>query len=154
MNTNRLATLGTVILTLAFAPAALAQDFEISWHTIDGGGEMFSNGGNFELSGTIGQPDAGVMTGGDFALTGGFWQPFDTVVHPCAALVCGDTSCDGTFNGADIDPFFEALGDPAGWQINHPGCELLCVADINHDGAVNGADIDAFFTALGQGACP
>src|SRR5688572_14222946 len=33
-----------------------------------------SSGGGFSLSGTIGQWDAGpTMTGGDFALTGGFW---------------------------------------------------------------------------------
>ena len=32
-----------------------------------------STSGDFELSGTIGQPDAGVMTSGDFTLTGGFW---------------------------------------------------------------------------------
>lgn len=34
---------------------------------------MRSTGGEFELSGTIGQPDAGKMSGGDFTLTGGFW---------------------------------------------------------------------------------
>jgi hypothetical protein len=73
---------------------------------------------------------------------------------PCGNFVCGDAGCDGTFNGGDIDPFFQALGDPAGWQAAHPGCDLLCVADINYDGAVNGADIDAFFAALGAGRCP
>jgi hypothetical protein len=72
----------------------------------------------------------------------------------CAGFVCGDAGCDGTFNGADIDPFFQALGDPAAWQAAHPGCDLLCVADINGDGAVNGGDIDTFFAALAAGGCP
>ncbi len=139
---------------LALPTAALAQNFSLGWYKVSGGGEMFTTGGNFELSGTIGQHDAATvaMTGGSFELTGGFWA--GVVADPCAEFVCGDTSCDGMFNGADIDPFFEALGDPVAWQANHPGCELLCVADINYDGAVNGADIDAFFEALGGGACP
>lgn len=46
--------------------------FEIPWFTIDGG-EMTSTGGDFALSGTIGQPDVGELIGGDFALAGGFW---------------------------------------------------------------------------------
>ncbi len=52
----------------AFASGGMAID----WFTIDGGGGT-SSGGSFELSGTVGQPDAGVMTGGDFELAGGFW---------------------------------------------------------------------------------
>ena len=55
------------------AAAAPAQDFDLSWHTIDGGGVMFSTGGAFELSGTIAQPDAGTVSGGAFELAGGFW---------------------------------------------------------------------------------
>ena len=50
----------------------LAQTYSIDWHTSDGGGGT-SAGGNFTLSGTIGQPDAGVMSGGAYTLTGGFW---------------------------------------------------------------------------------
>ena len=36
---------------------------------------MFSTGSGYELGRTIGQADAGVttMTGGGYALTGGFW---------------------------------------------------------------------------------
>jgi len=55
---------------------ALAQSgdgYDLSWWTVDGGGDMFSTGGNYTLSGTIGPPDAGAMTGGDYTLGGGFW---------------------------------------------------------------------------------
>ncbi len=38
---------------------AVADDFDLDRWTIDGGGEMRSVGGGYELSGTIGQPDAG-----------------------------------------------------------------------------------------------
>jgi pectate lyase len=42
------------------------------WFTVDGGGGR-SAGGDFALSGTVGQPDAGVLGGGEFSLRGGFW---------------------------------------------------------------------------------
>jgi len=53
---------------------ALAQPgrpYELSWSTIDGGGGVSS--GQYVLSGTIGQPDAGVMAGGSYEVYGGFW---------------------------------------------------------------------------------
>lgn len=62
----------------------------------------------------------------------------------------GDLNCDGDFNGADIDPFFFALGDPFAYAAAFPTCDPL-LADMNADGAVNGGDIDPFFEALGGG---
>ncbi len=47
-------------------------DYELSWRTIDGGGGT-SMGGTYIVRGTIGQPDAGVMSGGDYEFLGGFW---------------------------------------------------------------------------------
>ncbi len=48
--------------------------FHITNSTVDGGGGR-STGGQFIVTGTIGQPDAGVqsLSGGAFQLTGGFW---------------------------------------------------------------------------------
>lgn len=46
--------------------------YEISWYTIDGGGGA-SSGGDFSLTGTIGQPDAAYSRGGNYELLGGFW---------------------------------------------------------------------------------
>ncbi len=63
-----------------------------------------------------------------------------------AGQICGDANCDGRYNGADIDPFFLALGNPRLWEATYPNCDILCVADINDDGFVNGGDIDPFFT--------
>ena len=73
--------LGGLVLTSA---ATLAGDFALDWWTADGGGEMWTSGGEFELSGTIGQPDANVtvMTGGDFELAGGFWPGVSTAKVP------------------------------------------------------------------------
>src|SRR5262245_51398252 len=53
---------------------AQAQTYSIDWYTIDGGGGTSTNG-QYSLSGTIGQPDAGApMTNGQFSVTGGFWN--------------------------------------------------------------------------------
>jgi hypothetical protein len=72
----------------------------------------------------------------------------------CAGELCGDASCDGTFNGGDINPFFTGLTDPAAWQSTYPDCDLMCTLDINYDGSINGGDINPFFNALTAGSCP
>ena len=69
---QRACYLGSLLLLGSMAGLALAQ-LDISWSTVDGSGGT-STGGAFRVSGTIGQPDAHyAMTGGDFALAGGFW---------------------------------------------------------------------------------
>src|SRR5689334_12779903 len=52
-----------------------AQTLNIDWSTIDGGGGT-STGGAYAISGTIGQPDVGRATGGNYTLVGGFWGLF------------------------------------------------------------------------------
>ena len=52
--------------------AAQSQTFSIDWFSIDGGSGT-STGGVYSVSGTIGQTDAGRMSGGNFTLDGGFW---------------------------------------------------------------------------------
>ena len=75
---KRRITTGFSILSVLITAIALAQssggDFEITKSTIDNGGGT-SVGGEFSLSGTIGQPDAvsQVLSGGEFLLAGGFW---------------------------------------------------------------------------------
>lgn len=71
-----------MIIGVSAAFAATNDDFELSWFTMDGGGGT-SSGGDFSLSGTIGQPDAGSMSNDGFSLEGGFWAPsFDPTVEP------------------------------------------------------------------------
>jgi hypothetical protein len=58
---------------LLLVSLALAQGgYEIPWFTVDGGGGN-SIGGPYTLSGTAGQPDVGVLSGGTYTVTGGFW---------------------------------------------------------------------------------
>ena len=63
-----------------------AQTYSIHWFTIDGGGGT-STGGVYSVSGTIGQPDAGTMSGGNFTLDGGFWGIIAAVQTPGAPLL-------------------------------------------------------------------
>jgi len=65
--------LAPVLLLLLAAFPLRAQNFTLDWFTVDGGGGT-SAGGAYSVSGTLGQPDAGAMTGGNFAIAGGFWS--------------------------------------------------------------------------------
>lgn len=67
----------TVMFAMSFFLMPSQAQVEIASNTIDGGGTT-SSGGSFELSGTIGQPDAGNQTTGSFQIEGGFW----TSEHP------------------------------------------------------------------------
>lgn len=59
-----------VLLVSSMLVLAQAGEFSLPWYTIDGGAAS-SQGGSFELSGLIGQPDAGALYGGEFTLVGG-----------------------------------------------------------------------------------
>ncbi len=105
--------------------------YDLSWHTIDGGGVMFSVGDNYELSGTIGQPDAGgPMYGGDYELIGGFWF----------ALASGDCNTDGGVNLFDYDALETCMNGPAGGALSQ---ECACY-DLDRNGTVDLVDFAAF----------
>ncbi len=74
----------TTILVLAVTTTALAADFTIDWHTIDGGG---------------------YSVGGDFELSGGFWA----VTHVCTCL--GDMNGNGVKDRLDIQQFADCVID-------------------------------------------
>jgi hypothetical protein len=62
-----------LLALLLFVWLALAQgDYDVSWWQVDGGGGRGS-GGPYTIVGTIGQPEAGMLTGGGYTLGGGFW---------------------------------------------------------------------------------
>ena len=63
------------VVLIVVSGAALAQGgYDLSWWTVDGGGDTFSTGSGYSLGGTGGQPDAGpAMSGTGYLLTGGFW---------------------------------------------------------------------------------
>ena len=140
---KRAMLLAGALLLLDGGPRSAADDFESTWYTVDNGGEMWTTGGNFELSGTIAQPEAGVVTGGDYELTGGFWA----LLSGGLVFLPGDLNCDGVVNFADINPFVLALTGQGAYEAAFPNCTWLN-ADCNSDGNVNFADINPFVALL------
>ena len=85
---KRGASLALVVWCLAFCPAtsAQAQWYSLDWSTIDGGGGT-STGGIYAVTGTIGQPDAGRISGGNYSVDGGFWGLIAAVQAPGSPLL-------------------------------------------------------------------
>jgi hypothetical protein len=74
---NRKTSILTMSVLLAWWTVlpVLAQSgggYDLTWSTTDGGGGA-SSGDVYSLGGTVGQPDAGLLTGGAYTLGGGFW---------------------------------------------------------------------------------
>jgi len=124
---KRNTTNAVLISAMAFATTTVLMaggepPFEITRPTIDGGGVMRSTGDEFELSGSIGQPDAGCMEGDDFELKGGFWfevPPTD----------CDD---DGLVSLFDQETLTSCLLGPGG-GIDPSRCPCF---DVDRDGDI------------------
>ncbi|MFN7138344.1 MAG: hypothetical protein ACK4UN_03280 [Limisphaerales bacterium] len=67
-------------------PLLLAQSYAINWSRIASGGGT-SSGGNFSVSGTIGQSDVGRITGGNFRIESGYWSVLSAVQMPGAPIL-------------------------------------------------------------------
>src|SRR5882672_7708200 len=75
-----------LLLSLVASGVHAQTNYNIDWFTIDGGGGT-STGGVYSVSGTIGQPDAGKMSGGNFTIDGGFWGIIAALQTPGAPLL-------------------------------------------------------------------
>ena len=87
-----------LLLALATGQTVTAQEryhaprsgYDLSWWTVDGGGGTWSSGGSLALGGTAGQPDAGDLAGGAYALQGGFWDFYEQQEDLAIAKVAED----------------------------------------------------------------
>ena len=71
-----------LLFGLLIPTICVAQSYSIDWYKVSGGGGT-STGATYQVSGTIGQHDAGgPMTGGSYSLTGGFWALISVVQTP------------------------------------------------------------------------
>jgi hypothetical protein len=102
-----------LILTLLLIASAIqAQQFSVDWYKISGGGGTSSNG-IYQVSGTIGQPDAsGAMSGGNYSVTGGFWALVNVVQTPGAPTLYISHS------GNVVTVFWQ---DVTGWSLVQSG---------------------------------
>ena len=130
------ATLTVLVLAVLHAVALAGDDFDLSWHTIDGGGGT-STGGDLSLSGTIGQPDASAMTSGAFTLVGGFWAVSGGASKFCPQDI-SPGSGDGIIGPADLAELLASWGQCPG-----------CPADFDQTGAVGPPDLAAILAAWG-----
>jgi hypothetical protein len=140
MRTHVLLALASIAGLSAHASAQLAVD----WYTIDCGGGT-SSGGNFVVSGTIGQWDAGeAMSGGAFTVVGGFWAGAGNQQPGCLWQVAGcaaDYDNSGGVDSDDVIAFF------AEWDSGAP------CADVDVSGGTDSDDVIFFFTRWDAGSC-
>jgi hypothetical protein len=130
MNTQRLIMMGAVSLALA-ASHAQAQ-LAMTWYSIDCGGSV-AQSGQLSMRGTLGQPDAGVQTGGTLTFTGGFLQSFTPW-------------CLADFNKDGVVDFFDYLDFVAAFSQGED------IADFNLDGVLDFFDYLDFVSAF-SAAC-
>lgn len=93
-----------LVICLTLTTTVRAEDYEITWYTIDGGGGT-SSGGPYTLVGTIGQADTGVAGGDEYVLSAGFWPgSFGCVVNLTDLMVLAEWWLEsGAANAADLD---------------------------------------------------
>ena len=75
-----------LLLLISLTTLVQAQSYSVDWFKVAGGGGTSTNG-QYSLSGTIGQHDAGEMNGGSYSLSGGFWSLVSVVQTPGAPLL-------------------------------------------------------------------
>ncbi len=86
---SRVTSLIILNVVVFYSPSVFAQiggGYNLEWNTIENGGEMVSSGGGYEVAGTMGQKDTGIITGGDYKIDGGFWPGSSSIDAPTAPL--------------------------------------------------------------------
>lgn len=134
MTTRKYWAFGCLLL---IAAPTMADTFDLTWNTVDSGGASASAGGGFTLSGTIGKPDAGTLTGGALALKGGFWSG---VRPPCPE----DLNADGVVDLPDLAILLSHYG-----QSGVPPAD----GDLNGDGIIDLQDLAELLANYGF-VCP
>ena len=128
--------------------------YDLSWNTTDGPGAI-TRGAGYALVASVGQPEAGDSTGGDYALTGGFLA---APLFPGPTLP-GDCNADGKVGAGDLSALVLEIFDgdgsaaadaPGGTYAGDPvGC------DANGDALIGAGDLSCAVLIVfnGAGAC-
>lgn len=75
-------------------------------------------------------------------------QPCVRVFYARIPNIIGDMNCDGFVNLLDVDPFVQALLDPAGYAATYPYCTVQR-GDLNADAETDSDDVQGFIGVLG-----
>ncbi|MFI4897205.1 MAG: GC-type dockerin domain-anchored protein [Phycisphaerales bacterium JB059] len=124
---------GVAPLSIAMGPGA----YELGAYTVDGGGGTLA-GATYQLSGSVGQPDAGgPLQGPVYCVVGGFWPGGGET-----ACVADLAAPQGTLDFSDVVAFLTAYG----------------IGDLSVDfaepsGVLDFSDIIVFLGEYGAG-CP
>lgn len=110
--------------------------YTLSRTDLSAGGGMYASGGGYELSGTIGQSDAGGSAGGTFEVSGGFW----------VAIPPGDCNETGSITLLDHEELAACLTGPGA----SAGTGCICNdTDVDEDvDLLDVAKIQATFSGL------
>jgi flagellar hook capping protein FlgD len=73
MSRRLLVAVGASLISIVTGVVPARGYDPITWHTFDGGGVSGVAASSYTFGGTIGQSDAGTLSGGNFTLRGGFW---------------------------------------------------------------------------------
>jgi hypothetical protein len=68
----RAAWLAVLVPLAVTACAQTGGPYDLGWGVVSGGGGVYSQGGSYRMSSTLGQSDAGTASGGLYVLRGGF----------------------------------------------------------------------------------
>ena len=118
LSTNLKGSLLTLCLLLPCV--GFAQQYSINWFKIAGGGGT-STSGTYQVTGTIGQPDASsALNGGNYSVTGGFWSMINVVQMPGVPnlVITHSSNSDIVFwpdTGSYTLQQNNNLANPAGW---------------------------------------
>jgi len=139
MVTARLAVLAAGLCLISSAASA---QYAIKSFVIAGGGGQNATGGQYTLSGTIGQAAAfapPLATGGSYTHGAGFWW----TVGNCPA----DFNSDGVVDDLDFQIFIVSYN-----ELVIPPANPIC--DLNADNLVDDADFVLFVPAYNALVCP
>lgn len=133
------------------ARAQSGGGYDLTWSTADSSGGS-SAGGEFELSGSAGQPDAGIAVGvGGYVGAGGYWIG--------SGLVRADCNLDFHVNAGDLSAVVLEIFDGDGTlAADTPGATFLGSpdgCDANGDDTVSAADLSCIVLRIfnGPGSC-
>lgn len=126
VRTRCLTAVALAALLVAAPPLARAQGYTIPWSSLSAGAVSPSTGGPFALRGTAGQPGPGLLSGGTFALQGGFWV---APAAPTTSAGPGDAALEPDRLSAPRPNPFQRSTEVA-FTLSHDGAARLEVYDL------------------------